>query len=218
MLRSAEETYLAEKITSLRIDENTKKNLESLSEKYALSQSEIIRRLISLCCEYHFFESNWKDQFLEDQIKFYEEKEKIRLNTSIKEQTYIFDMKEASKDKDRKLQKQLALLGQYFKTRTDSEKRLIFDRQFDLQKALSGETDVHYSPSKSKEGYIVSINGKSLQVKELLENGFPKLEFNQERLVQCDRGFHTKNSWCPNCDSVTSCVILRNERIESLSK
>lgn len=195
----------------LRLDVNTRAILEKLCEKYNLSKSDILRKLVLLGSENRLLESNWKELLIEDTLKLFEDKERIRLKSEI----MMFDLREGSKEKDRQLQRQLTLMNAFLKTRTDSERREFFDRELRIGEPAS-------FPSPIEDGYEVYINGKRVIVKELLKDGFPKMlkgyESNQERLVRCDKGFHTKGSWCEMCNSITTCPIIRDERLEGMSR
>lgn len=193
----------------LRLEPEISETLDNLCRKYAEDKSQIIRKLILMAQENSLLEPNWRDLVIKDELDLYAKKETIRL----KGEFMLHDLREGSKEKDRQLQTKLALLKEYMKTRTESEKRDIFDRNLRLGRSLNGE-EVQALPSKLDNGYEVYINCKRVVVKELLKDGSPKLEYNQDRLVRCETGFHTKDSWCSSCEEITNCPIIREERLK----
>jgi hypothetical protein len=196
---------------NVKLDEDTKSILETISKKTALKEQECLRQLIRLCAEFDFFDKDWKNKIIEAELDTYAKKEQIRLKSDLT----LSDLQEASKDKDRKLNVKLKLLTEYLKTRTESEKREFFDREFHEKLSFRGE-EVKALPNKLKDNTIeVYINGKRLIVKELLGD-YPKLDFNQERLVKCECGFHTKGSFCYECEKVRDCFTIRNEQLEGI--
>jgi len=200
--------------SSISMDRETKDALEKLSEHFGLTKSEAIRRLIHMAVEYRFLEPDWQSFLIRDTLKLFKEKELLRIKT----ETTLFDLREASKEKDRKHDRVMMLIREFLHTMSESERREWFSRSLELGQLAHPEQLPQILPVETSGGYVVNINGKQLFVKELLKDGFPKLDFNQERLIRCPRGFHTKGSWCEACDLIPTCVLVRRERFEEISK
>lgn len=194
------------------LDGDTNDLLTKLTEKYTLSKGEVLRELIRIGSENRILEANWKELIFQDGLREYAEKEKVRLNS----ETYLFDLRESSKEKDRQNSRALSVMNYYLKSLTDIERRDFFQREIHADRALRGE-ELKALPEKVGDRIRVRINGKVLFVNEMIGD-FPKLEFNQDRLIHCMTGYHTKGSWCYDCEEVTSCPTLRKERIEAIWK
>lgn len=193
------------------LDFETKDLLEKLAEKYALSEAEIIRDLIRKGSQYRILESNFKDLLIEDELQNYAKKEQIRL----KGELLLIDEREKSKQKDREVQVKLRLIGEFLKTRTDVEKRDFFESQLHLRRSIEGE-DYRALPVQVKDGYEVFINAIKIKVKAINKDGFPVVDYNQDRLIQCELGFHVKGSVC-DCDLLRTCTLIINERAEKVA-
>jgi len=195
---------------SFRADEDTEKALTKLCQTSGLDKKEVMRKLIFLGIRHRLLEPDWQRYVIEDELKLYSDKERIRL----KSETYLFDLKETSKDKDRRLTNERFILERYLQTRTETERRTFFDNRIHEDRALVSE-ELRALPAKLPSGkFEVYLNGKRLLVEELLEDGLPKLAFNQERLVKCSRGFHTQGSKCYQCEDFDRCPTIVKERLD----
>lgn len=199
---------------TFRMDADSKEKLKALAQSWGLENAEVLRQLIIIGYDCKVWREDWKEKITKDVLSLYSEKEKIR----IQGEEVLFDLHESSKEKDRQQQKEIMLLDRYLKSRTEEERRKWFDDRIREIRVLNSE---EYStlPVLQKDGKItVSINGKSLTVNKIRDDGLPELEFNQDRLVKCLTGFHTSGSWCSPCPEVNSCMILRRERLEGFSR
>lgn len=199
-------------ILSIRLSNFQRKEIDELLKKFTKSternKGDLILDLLLFAEKYRYFdkEKDWKANVIEDELSLYASKEQIRINGEL----VLMDLREASKDKDRKFN----YFKEYLKSRTESERREIWDRELHLQR---GE-EIQALPARIEGGFEVYINGKRVVVKEILKDGFPKLEFNQDRLVKCLAGFHTKGSWCDKCEQIPTCPVVRDERLERLGR
>lgn len=201
----------------IRLDAESKADLERLCEKSGMDKSKALRQLIGIAVQYRLLEPNWMELLIGDTIELFKEKEKVRLNG----ETYIHDLRETSKERDRQLQVYLVSFKAFLMTLSESEKKEFFDRKFHEGRALRGE-EIEAAPVKIKEGIEVHINGYRVVVKELLKDNFPKMlegyESNQNKLLKCETGFHIKGSWCRGCESISTCPTIREERLKAISK
>lgn len=195
----------------MRLDSETNDLLIKLTQKYALDKAQVIRELVRIGSQYRILEPNWKELLIEDELKTYAKKEEIRL----KGELLLIDEREKSKQKDRETQIKLRLVAEYLKTRTSEERRDFFESELYLKRAITGE-DYQALPEKTSDGYFVVINAVRVKVKQIREDGFPVVDYNQDRLVRCELGFHVKGSVC-NCDLLRTCKLVVDERAEKVA-
>jgi len=205
---------LTRKPKTFRLEEDKLERLEMLAEKFKLSQADILEYLVSLCHSEGLLENNWQDKIISDHLDV---KFQI-MEKQHKHNLHLRDTIEASRDKDRNLRKNMFLMKEFLKTRTAQEKKKYFDNEINEIKLLRGENPnaLPYRRESDKGFFTVRINNKELQVQELNEDNFPKIQFNQDRLVRCNRGFHTKETWCHACDLIATCLTVRQERIQGM--
>lgn len=209
---SFEMTSMSE-VISLRINPNAKERFELLADKYKLQKGDLIEYLINLAYENHLLEPNWKDLIQQDKVSM----ERLLIGERLKGDTYLHDLRESSREKDRQHDGKMLLMKEYIRALPPSERPEFFDRMMKERRILS-RGDYMLLPEKVKDGYAITINSKRLVVKELLQDGTPKLDYNQDRLVKCERGFHTKETWCQDCDLIANCPTVRRERLEAISR
>ncbi len=196
----------------VRLDDQLNTYLNTLCANNKLDKSTVIRFLIRQCAKYNMLDPNWVSEVIENELEVFRNKEDIR----VRSETRLFDMQEdrrdANKDKDRSFQIGMKLLDTYLKSMSAEQRRQYIEDRIRQQRAANLD-DPMALPVKAESGYSVRINGKEIIVKVLLPDGVPKLEFNQDRLIRCEGGFHTRGSWCSVCDKIGFCALVRDERL-----
>lgn len=214
----------------IRLNPERMQRLQKWSEKTGKTRADIIRYLMDLAEKYNLLDYDWKERLFEENLALHEKKKEIdaeyEVLTYVKRRKVDQKMKEAefarheqSKERDRQLKIALSLKDDYFATLTDPEKKNYFAREFHFQRALSSD-DPNQLPAKVNGGYEIYLNGVRLVVPELLKNGMPKLEYNQELCVPCEhpQGFHTKGSKCYRCPQRVGCPTLIDEGLQGIAR
>lgn len=195
------------------------KALIKMAEDSQLNMSLVIEKLIQIGIEFGIItDSDWKDNVANNVVQIYADKENVRFDTESKLRFVDHNLHEASREKDRQIQNKQFVVDRFLKSRTDAERHKWWD---DRVREIRVLNDDEYStlPVVRNDGKLsVQINGKTLLVTKMRDDGFPELEFNQDRLVKCLTGFHTIGSWCYNCPEVNTCMIIQRERLDDFSR